>query len=217
MPRPLAEVLTREKCFLFRITHRDNVPHLLAHGTHCRNSPVQNSAYVEIGHPEIIDRRRAREVQVPPGGTLADYVPFYFTPCTPMLYNIVTGYHGLTQRARSEIAVLVTSMDRLEAVGARVVVADRNATLGHAVLRPGRELLGELPWDRWRSRDFKHDANRPDKVERYHAEALVNGTLPTAALLAIITYDDAAKATIAQAVAHAGLLIPVHTRPDWYP
>ena len=31
-----------------------------------------------------------------------------------MLYNIVTGHNGLTLRTRSEIVVLVTSLDQLE-------------------------------------------------------------------------------------------------------
>jgi len=95
MATPLADLLNPEKALIFRITHRDNVPHLLEHGVHCRNSPQVNPNFVDIDNPSIIDRRKTHEVGVPRGGTLADYVTFYYTPCTPMLYNIGTGYNGL--------------------------------------------------------------------------------------------------------------------------
>ena len=34
---------------------------------------------------------------------LSDYVPFYFTHHSPMLYNIKTGYHGMRQTPMPEI------------------------------------------------------------------------------------------------------------------
>jgi ssDNA thymidine ADP-ribosyltransferase, DarT len=217
VPPSLAELLTPDRALVFRITHRNNVPHLLANGAHCRTSPVVNPHYAEIGHPDIIDRRTTRAVPVAPGGTLADYVPFYFTPCSPMLYKIVTGHGGLRQRARSEIVILVSSFARLEQAGATVLIADRNATLEHAAIQSGRDLLASLPWKTWRVRDFKHDPDKPDKFERYQAEALVHRVMPVGALLGIIAYDQAAQVIVAQAVAHAGLSIPVHVRSHWYP
>ena len=218
MPPPsLVDLLVPERAFIFRITHRDNVPYLLRNGVHCRNSTALDPDFVEIGHPEIIDRRKSRFVGVRPGGTLADYVPFYFTPCTPMLYNIVTGWKGLRQRARSEIVVLVTSLTRLEDHGIAYVVADRNATLVNANLMPGRELIAALPWEGWRARDFKHDPNDPAKVERYQAEALVHRVLPAAVLQAIITYDAATQVSVKQTVTETGLSLPVHVGSNWYP
>ena len=113
-PRPLGEILTIENAFIFRITHRDNLGHVLQHGVHCRNSPDVDPHYVEIGNPDIIGRRQWRSVPKSPGGTLSDYVPFYFTPCTPMLYNIVSGYQGMRQRQRAEIAIILSSLPRLD-------------------------------------------------------------------------------------------------------
>ena len=39
-----------------------------------------------IAHDHIKERRARREVKAGPGGMLADYVPFYFAPRSPMLY-----------------------------------------------------------------------------------------------------------------------------------
>ena len=56
---------------------------------------------MEIGNPDLIDKRTHRIVPAPPGGTLSDYVPFYFTLYSPMLYNIKTGMEG--HRAKADV------------------------------------------------------------------------------------------------------------------
>jgi hypothetical protein len=76
---PLAE-LTAENALIFRITHKDNLPWILDNGLHCRNSKKQDPSFVNIGLTEMIDKRRSWHVLCKPGGTLSDYVPFYFTP-----------------------------------------------------------------------------------------------------------------------------------------
>jgi len=80
-----------EKALIFRITHIDNMPWMLINGLHCRNSPDRDPNFVEIGNRDLIGKRASRVVPIHPGGTLSDYIPFYFTPCSPMLLNIKTG------------------------------------------------------------------------------------------------------------------------------
>ncbi len=67
---------------------------------------MRDPNFREIGSPDFIDKRAHRMVPVPPGGTLSDYVPFYFTPWLPMLMNITTGRVGaphtpVAERSRS--------------------------------------------------------------------------------------------------------------------
>ncbi len=145
MAADLRDILTADSAHIFRITHRDNVAFLLRNGVHARTSRQVDPGFVEIGHPEIIGKRHSRKVPCPPGGVLSDYVPFYFTPCSPMLYNIVTGWKGLRQRSRSELVILMSSLSHLEKCKCAYVIADRNATLAHATLQAGRELLKQLP------------------------------------------------------------------------
>lgn len=216
MPGPLSNLVAPAHARIFRITHRDNLPHILANGLHCRTSEVVDPNFVEIGHPDIIHRRASRKVPVAPGGSLADYVPFYFTPCTPMLHNIVTGWRGLRQRQRSEIIVLASALGTLEALAIPHLIADRNATLVNAVLAPGRALLDGLPWDIWQNRDFKLDDKDPGKLERYQAELLVHRHLQVEGLSAIITYDGTTQVSVEQVVSAAGATVPVLARPSWY-
>jgi len=60
-------------------------------GLHCRWSKTQDPSYRSIGLPDLIAKRADHPVPVPPARTLSDYVPFYYTSRTPMLYNVKTG------------------------------------------------------------------------------------------------------------------------------
>ncbi len=57
---------------------------------------------------DLIEKRTAHTVPIPPGGSLGDYVPFYFTPWSIMLYNIKTGYNGVPRQGR--VAIVVSSL-----------------------------------------------------------------------------------------------------------
>lgn len=126
------ENLSAELALIFRITHIRNVPWILEHGLHCESSRVRDPDFVSIGSEDVIPKRAVREVPTPPGGALPDYVPFYFTPRTPMLYNIKTGSgQGVVRRPMSEIVVLVSSLHRLRDQAVAFVFTDR-----HALRRP---------------------------------------------------------------------------------
>src|SRR6476469_2089684 len=107
-PRPAgsmaALILTPEKAQIFRITHIKNVPWILENGVHCRNSDCSDPEFIQIGSPDLIDKRKFKRVKIAPWGTLSDYVPFYFTPHSPMLYNIKTGWNGIKMVPMRDIA-----------------------------------------------------------------------------------------------------------------
>ena len=118
--------LSPERGLIFRITHIDNLPWILANGLHCAKG-VQDPPFVSIGNPDLITKRAIHRVPEPPGGTLADYVPFYFTPRSPMLMNISTGWKGITKRANDEIVVIVSSIASLVANDIPFLFTDRHA------------------------------------------------------------------------------------------
>lgn len=49
--------LNPEKALIWRIVHRDNLPWILDNGLHCGNSAVKAPNWVNIGNPELIDKR----------------------------------------------------------------------------------------------------------------------------------------------------------------
>ena len=118
-------------------------------------------------------------------GTLSDYVPFYFTPKSPMAYNIKTGYNNVPQKQNSDIAIMVTSLHKLVRDEVEFMYTDRHAYLQTANFYESVDHLGELAWDLWRTSDFKYDAENPDKIDHYQAEALIHQELPLDSLMGI--------------------------------
>lgn len=166
----------------------------------------------------MIDRRSHRQVPVPvpPHGTLADYVPHYFTPYSPMLYNIKTGYNGITQRANDEIVILVSSLHRLRELELPFVFANRHAYLQTAEFFADLADLNRIDWPLLCSRNFKRDPDDPDKFARYEAEALVHRQLPLAGLLGAVCYTMAVRDGIDQLLGQRGLALNVQVLPGWY-
>lgn len=208
--------LNPEKALIWRIVHRDNLPWLLDNGLHCANSPTQAPDYVAIGNADLISRRTHREVPIAPGGTLADYVPFYFTPFSPMMYNIYTGRGGVPKRSNEEICILVSSLPRVNALGLRFVFTDRHAYPPLARYFNDVAQLKEIDWPLLQARNFQRNPDDPAQIERYQAEALVYGHLPTEALLGVVCYTDTVKILLEGEAQTRGLMLDIRARPGWY-
>jgi hypothetical protein len=209
----MSKDLNPQKALIFRIVHIGNISRVLADGCHCRTTMLGTPGYIDIGNQELIHKRNTRPVPCGPGGTLSDYVPFYFTPYTPMLYNIKTGY-GVPQQPISEIAILVSSLHFLRKKGVRFVFTDRHAYLKAAQFS---EDLADLKWIIWSTlqrRDFKKDD--ADKFEKYQAEALVHKHVPTDCLLGIVCHNDSARASVQAEADRRGVAVKIVAQPKWY-
>jgi hypothetical protein len=208
-----SQQLSPDKAHIFRILHRGNLLRLLEHGCVCRNN-AEPRTYVEIGNQELIARRKDREVPCEPGGTLGDYVPFYFTPYSPMLYNIKTGY-GVPQQPMSDILILVSSLPLIAKNKIPFVYSDRHAYLRTALFSNDLSELGNrIAWKALQERDFsKSDV---DRFEKYQAEALVYKHVPLGALLGIMCHNDSMKDEVAQVCAAKGLDLKIINGRSWY-
>lgn len=151
--------LTPGNAFIFRIIHRDNMAWIFDNGLHCRSSQVFDPNYVNIGNRELIGRRSHRVVPCPPGGTLGDYVPFYFTPFSPMMLNIRTGWGGITKRENDEIVIVASSLQRLKKDNIPFLFTDRHAYLEAAQYSATLAELDRIDWELLQKKDFKRDVN----------------------------------------------------------
>ncbi|NBA94054.1 DUF4433 domain-containing protein [Pseudomonas sp. R5(2019)] len=207
--------LNPAKGLIWRIVHRDNLPWLLDNGLHSVASGSLSAAYVHIGNPDLISKRNHRAVPISPGGTLADYVPFYFTPFSVMMKNIHSGW-GVQQRQNEEIVILVSSLYHVQSLDLPFVFTNAHAYPHWASYYSDLEQLDQIDWGILQRRDFKRDPDDPRKMERYQAEALVYGHVPTAGLLGIVCYTEALKRRVEKEVQQRQLNLPVHARPGWY-
>ena len=108
--------LTQDRARIFRISHVDNLAWVLGNGLHALNGR-RDSNFKNIGNLDLIDKRTNRSVPLPPGGTLSDYVPFYFTPYSIMMFNIRTGHGNITRVRNEEIMIFVSSLHRIKRLG----------------------------------------------------------------------------------------------------
>lgn len=72
--------------FAFRIVHIDNIPHVVKYGLVHNDSPFASDSFVPIGDMSVMDARSTK--QLTDGSFLSEYIPFYFGPRSPLLYNI---------------------------------------------------------------------------------------------------------------------------------
>lgn len=207
--------LNPEKALIWRVVHRDNLPWILDNGLHCRNSAKQDPNFVNIGNPELIDKRAHRLVPIPPHGSLSDYVPFYFTPFSVMMMNIRSG-RGVRQRSNAEIVILVSSLHQVRNQGIPFLFTNGHAYPPDTQFFNDLSDLSVIDWGILQRRDFKRDLDDPKKLERYQAEALIYQHLPISGLVGAVCYTEEIKSAIEQQVKARGLSLEVIARTHWY-
>lgn len=212
--------LNPTKALIFRITHRNNVPWILDHGMVCRNHPQQDPNFINIGNAELISKRSTHAVPSPPapqaGCTLNDFVPFYFTPFSPMLLNIKSGRNGVTMRSMDEIVIFVSSLHTLYAQNIPFIFTNKHAYAAGAGFFDDLADLDKIDWPLLQSRNFKRDDNDPDKLSRYQAEALICQKVAIQPFAGIVTHDAATARQVTGELALRSLSLTVHTLPTWF-
>lgn len=90
------------KVLLYHVTHYSNLPGIIRLGGILCDARLEELfgevSHVNIAYGQIKQRRAMTPAPCVPNHTVANYVPFYFAPRSPMLYAIhagfVSGYTG---------------------------------------------------------------------------------------------------------------------------
>lgn len=177
----------------------------------------------EVGNPNIKDQRRRRTVELPPGGAVADYVPFYFGPRSPMMFSISRGNVPSYQGGTARLIYLLSTLEHLHGLGHRPVLTDRNAALNYAEYRafdPADPIdddfidWGLITQEYWTK--TPDGMERSDGRERRMAEALVHDRVPWDAITEIGTQSESVANEVREVLAAARSHVPVNVRPNWY-
>jgi hypothetical protein len=83
-----------------------------------------------------------------------------------MLYNIKTGFQGITRRENREVVILVSSLHKLSEMGLKFVFTDHHAYGMESTPYNDLKHLDKIDWDLLRGKDFKNDPEDPGKKAR---------------------------------------------------
>jgi hypothetical protein len=197
--------------WLLHFTHADNIAGIAKTGLLADNQ--QPATSVECAEPGIKERRRLLPVTIEPGGVVADYVPFYFAPRSPMLHRIhgdgVTAY----RQGQRPLVYLVTRLEAVLAAGRPWVASDRNAAVATARFTASVE---DLPSHvDWQIMAAQYWANTSEDGFRM-AELLVHEYTPWTLFTHVYTFDAAMADRVRQSITgHAHEPI-VAVRAHWY-
>ena len=126
---------------IYRMTHIENIPHILKYGITHRKSINSNPNFVNIGDLSLIENRENKSVIVDNGDflnftgkkiILGDYIPFYFGIKMPMLYIMQIGGNFVVKATNPEdIIYLACSIDRIIEKDIDFFFSDGHATNGY--------------------------------------------------------------------------------------
>ena len=203
---------------IFHITHVDNLAAIVAEGGlwSDREAADRGLAQVGIAHQHIKERRARKRVHVAARGSVADYVPFYFGPRSPMLYAVhqgqVEGYEGGQRR----VLHLVSSAERAMELDAAWCFTDGHAEMKPTLFFDDWSEMDRVDWALMQSEWWCDDAENPDRKRQRQAEFLVHTFFPWSAIESVGVYDEAIAREVRDAAAAATHRPAIRVRLDWY-
>lgn len=204
---------------VYHITAIENLPLILSCGGLRCVSELRNdgTAYADIAHGHLQDRRATTRVPCGSGGLLHDYVPFYFAPRSPMLYAIHMGNVAGCSKAQKDVAYLITSAELVRDNCDGFAFTD-----GHGIMRTTtffddlRHLKARIDWKIMEAKYWRDTNEDPDRKRRRQAEFLAFRFVPWSIIDSVAAMRPAEVVTIRKIMYEAGHKTPVEWRPAWY-
>lgn len=176
-----------------RMTHIENIPHILKYGITHKSSPNANPNYKAIGDPSIISTRDLYEILE--NKTLGDYIPFYFWFRMPMLYVIQKGYNSVKTTNASDIVYCVSKIQNLivNKVDFIFTNGQANAFISEVyTIDDVDQILNILDYKAIKT-DYWIDPSDKDLKRRMEAECLVSQDIHISAVEGFVVFNQEVK------------------------
>jgi len=181
------------KIYLFRMTHIENIQHILQNGITHSTSVKANPNFVPIGDGSLITTRN--NFLLNNGRRLGEYIPFYFGVRTPMLYVVQNGFNMVAPTPSENIVYCVSSVQKIIDLQLDFVFTDGHAVDGFTTqynLEDIQNIDTILDKNAINAKYWK-DENDLDRKRRKESEFLVLGDITHDAVLGYITSNENAK------------------------
>jgi hypothetical protein len=186
-------MLDLSKIYIYRITHIENIKHILQYGITHSTSLNANPDFVPIGDGSLISSRSSFLLNN--GRKLGEYIPFYFCIRSPMLYVIQNGFNHVAPIHAENLVYCVSSVQKIMDLNLDFVFTD-----GHAVNSLSSQysksdvdnIVNIIDISAIKSKYWKNE-NDLDLKRRKEAEFLVLGDIASSAILGYIVYNTNSK------------------------
>lgn len=202
------------KIYLFRMTHIDNISHILQHGITHIKSANKNPNYKAIGDSSIISTRDS--FLLSDKTLLGDYIPFYFGTKMPMLYVIQKGFNGVTASRAKDIVYCTLSVQKALDLNLNFKFTDGHAIDSYSSFYDKDDINNIdniVDFNAVKAMYWNDNPNDLDKKRRKEAEFLLYQDVPPSAIIGYFVFCEEAKGRL------TSLGIPedkISIRPNFY-
>ena len=190
---------------VYRMTHIENIPHILEFGITQKSSINSNPNFVKVGDLSLIDNRDNKIVTVDNGDflnlnsksiKLGDFIPFYFGIKMPMLYIMQIGGNFVEKATKPEdIIYLVCSIDKIIEADLDFYFSDGHSTNNYTSFYEKSKIdrLNEIiDWSSIKVQYWAGNENLNVKRKK-QAEFLVSDDLDANLIIGFGCYNEIAK------------------------
>ena len=204
--------------FIYHFTHINNLPLILAAGglRTCGALRQAGVNYQDVAYATLQDHRARKPVTCGRGGTLHDYVPFYFCPLSPMLFTISKGNVPGYDEGTRPLIFFVSSAQAIQQAGLPFVFTDGHGIMDYTDFYDDLDQLQQVDWPLMSAKMWNSTEADPDRKRRRSAEFLVHEFLPWNLITHIGTRSSLIQATVLARLAGMIHQPEMLLRPDWY-
>jgi hypothetical protein len=209
MPRPTP---------IYRLLHIDNLEVILdCGGMHAPNNPPEGGCdYRAIHNVDIQKIRRQRPIPCGPGGTMHDYVAFYFGPRSPMLLQLHTGRVENYDEGQEPLIYAVSTVETIAQAGLDFVFSDGHGIAAFTQWFDDLNDLDKVDWDMAYADYWADTVEDMDRQRRKQAEFLVHRFCPWEVVNRIGVLNEAVKEKVEHILQRKKISMPVEVRRQWY-
>jgi hypothetical protein len=183
---------------IYRIVHVDCLATLLARGVlHAPNfTPSDGLPYRTIHDTSVQASRRVKPVPCGPGGTVHDYLPFYFGARSVMLFKLKTGQVAGYAEGQQPLIYLVSTAQAVAAAGNGFVFTDGHGLANFTQWLTDLARLDAIDWPLLAAQYWNDTPQDNDRQRRKQAEFLVWQSLDWGLIGGIGVLNAAMKARV---------------------
>lgn len=204
---------------IFRLIHVENLDTILRRGGMHGTNHVPNDGlpYRTIHNVDIQDERHRRFIPCGSGGTMHDYIPFYFGYLSPMLLQLKTNRVSGYTEGQQPLIYLVSTAQSV-AGECSFVFSNGHGIAAFTEWFDDLSQLNEVDWNMVYQRYWSDNIQDMDRQRRKQAEFLVHRFCSWTLITEIGVANRAAKARVDAILDgfDASMKRPVNIRGTWY-